>query len=152
MITIKLTNKVAYTLIAILALLITSLIVYAVNPTTKPNPGHASNEVMVNINGTDKTLQAAIDDGDFGGINNSSVELGDSTYYDCAGTTRQNIPGMWHICYFSGIYHGDVGSDSDFRKEVSHGSPDAQGKMAWKVMIKCENDRQGSVVTCFNII
>ena len=67
MITIKLTNKLAYTLILILAVLSISLIAYAANPATKPNPGHASNEVMVNIAGTDKTLQAAIDDGSFGG-------------------------------------------------------------------------------------
>lgn len=67
MITIKLTNKTAYTLILILAVLTTTLVVYAANPTTKPNPGHASQEIMVNIAGTDKTLQAAIDAGDFGG-------------------------------------------------------------------------------------
>ena len=41
------------------------ILVFAANPSTKPNPGHASNEIMVNINGTDKTLQQAIDDGDF---------------------------------------------------------------------------------------
>jgi len=45
----------------------TIALVIAVNPTTKPNPGHLSNEVMINVGGTDKTLQAAIDDGSFGG-------------------------------------------------------------------------------------
>ena len=43
--------------------LFTIALVIAVNPSTKPNPGHASNEVMVNVGGADKTLQAAIDDG-----------------------------------------------------------------------------------------
>ena len=46
--------------------LFTIALVIAVNPTTKPNPGHLSNEVMINVGGADKTLQAAIDDGSFG--------------------------------------------------------------------------------------
>ncbi|MBM3234624.1 hypothetical protein FJZ19_06045 [Candidatus Pacearchaeota archaeon] len=47
--------------------IVTIALVIASNPSTKPNPGHASNEIMVNIGGADKTLQAAIDAGDFGG-------------------------------------------------------------------------------------
>ena len=47
--------------------LFTIALVIAVNPTTKPNPGHLSNEVMINVGGADKTLQVAIDDGSFGG-------------------------------------------------------------------------------------
>jgi hypothetical protein len=65
MITIKLTNKLAYTLIAILAILTASLVVYAY--TSIPNPGHGADTIEVTINGNEKTLQAAIDAGDFSG-------------------------------------------------------------------------------------
>jgi len=65
MITIKLSNKVAYTLIAVLLILTVGLVVYAYSNT--PNPGHGADQIIVNINGQEKTLQQAIDDGDFGG-------------------------------------------------------------------------------------
>jgi hypothetical protein len=68
MITIKLTNKVAYTLLAFLAILIVSLGVYAY--TNIPNPGHGADSIVVNIGGIEKTLQEAIDTGDFGGKGN----------------------------------------------------------------------------------
>ena len=75
---INLGNKTFYTILAIALVLIVAGIVIAVNPTTKPNPGHASNEVMVNIGGADKTLQAAIDAGDFsGGGNLQCIEISD---------------------------------------------------------------------------
>ena len=40
-------------------------VVISMNPSSKVNPGHDSTEVMVNVKGKDKTLQQAIDDGDF---------------------------------------------------------------------------------------
>ena len=62
MIQINLSNKTAYTLILILAILSVSLVVYAVTPA---NPGHSSEQVNILINGEEKTLQSAIDSGDF---------------------------------------------------------------------------------------
>jgi len=49
--------------------IVTIALVIASNPSTKPNPGHASNEIMVNIGGADKTLQQAIDDRNLGTSN-----------------------------------------------------------------------------------
>ena len=42
-------------------------LVISANPISKVNPGHDSTEIMVNIEGNDKTLQQAIDAGDLAG-------------------------------------------------------------------------------------
>ena len=64
MLTIKLSNKAAYTLIVILSILTASLVVYAYS--NIPNPGHGGDNIVINIGGQEKTLQQAIDEGDFG--------------------------------------------------------------------------------------
>ena len=66
MVQINIEKKHLFILMIVLSLFTIALVI-AVNPTTKPNPGHASNEVMINIGGADKTLQAVIDDGSLGG-------------------------------------------------------------------------------------
>jgi len=66
MINIKLTNKTAYTLIIILAILSVSLVVYA--QVNKNSAWHASSQVEVTISGQGAmSLQDAIDDGYMGG-------------------------------------------------------------------------------------
>jgi len=57
-----------FIILALVVFLAGVILVFAANPTTKPNPGHYSQEVMVNIRGTDKTLQEAIDLGQLGPI------------------------------------------------------------------------------------
>lgn len=64
-INIRIEKKEFWLFAAIIVALVGVGYVIAGNPGSKPNPGHASNEIMININGADKTLQAAIDDGDF---------------------------------------------------------------------------------------
>jgi len=65
MVQINIEKKHLFIIIIFLSLCTLALVI-AGNPSTKPNPGHASNEVMVNISGVDKTLQDAIDDGSLG--------------------------------------------------------------------------------------
>jgi len=65
---LTLSNKTAYTLIAILTILTATLVAYAYNSGGPPSViGHSADEVAVNIDGTEKTLQQAIDAGDFSG-------------------------------------------------------------------------------------
>ncbi len=105
MITIKLSNKVAYTLIAVLLILTVGLVVYAYSNT--PNPGHGADQIIVNINGQEKTLQQAIDEGDFGGrscrvgtqiccVNNWKWTCGDTVYTDSGWSDFSLGGGDWH--------------------------------------------------------
>ena len=66
-INLKIEKKHLYLLSAIMVFLVGVGYVIAVNPASKPNPGHDSTELMINIGGADKTLQSAIDAGDFAG-------------------------------------------------------------------------------------
>jgi len=63
---IEIKKRHLFIILSVIIFLAGVILVIAINPTTKPNPGHASDEVMVNIPGVgDKILQQAIDDGDF---------------------------------------------------------------------------------------
>ena len=90
-ININLSNKVFYSLIAIISILSIVAIVVAVNPSTKPNPGHASNEVMVNIGGVDKTLQQAIDDSSLGGRVKTATGIIGKLSGGTSGSYNQNF-------------------------------------------------------------
>ena len=62
---INLSNKVAYTLIAILLILVIGGVVIAYTQSL-PDPGHGGDKVLVDIPGIgEKDLQTAITDGDF---------------------------------------------------------------------------------------
>ena len=59
-----LNRKLFYTLLTVIMLAGISYVVYSYN-TPIPNPGHGGDMVLVSINGSEKTLQQAIDAGDF---------------------------------------------------------------------------------------
>ncbi len=68
MITLKITNKTAYTLIVILAVLTTTLVVYAYQSGGPPSfVGHSAEEIEIEIDGQAIDLQTAIEEGSFGG-------------------------------------------------------------------------------------
>ena len=58
------TNKWLYSLIAVGILLALGVGVYAYTSSI-PNPGHGGDSVLISINGQEKTIQQAVDDGDF---------------------------------------------------------------------------------------
>jgi hypothetical protein len=65
---INMTNKWLYSLIVIGVLLAFGVGVWAYEYLQSiPNPGHKGDSVLISINGQEKTIQQAIDDGDFGG-------------------------------------------------------------------------------------
>jgi len=125
MVQINIEKKHLFILLIFLSLFTIALVI-AINPTTKPNPGHASNEVMVNIGGTDKTLQAAIDDGSLGGgklgvwesktgnivyqapTDGFALAYTDRTNYDVAGyTDSSNPPTTLRTRNSAGYYAGN---------------------------------------------
>jgi len=61
----KISNKLFYTLLILLVILFLGLGVYAYT-SILPNPGHGADKVLVSVNGQEKTLQQAIDNGDIG--------------------------------------------------------------------------------------
>jgi len=63
-ITINLSNKTLAILVGVLTFLAIGLVVYAYN--NIPNPGHGADQIVVNIDGQEMTLQEAIDSGKFG--------------------------------------------------------------------------------------
>ena len=63
-ITINLSNKTLAILVGVLTFLAIGLVVYAYN--NIPNPGHGANQIVVNIDGQEMTLQEAIDSGKIG--------------------------------------------------------------------------------------
>jgi len=65
MVTINIEKKYFFLFSAIMIFIIGVGLVISANPISKVNPGHDSTEIMVNIEGNDKTLQQAIDAGDF---------------------------------------------------------------------------------------
>jgi competence protein ComGC len=83
MITIKLTNKLAYTLVAFLVILTVSLGVYAaIQNINKQQAWHSSKQIEVNIDRTAMSLQEAIDGGYFDRHGSKCSEL--------ANTKNQN--------------------------------------------------------------
>lgn len=72
---IILSNKLFYSLIITLVFVALGAGVYAYTSAV-PNPGHGADGVWVTSNGTEKTLQEAIDGGDFGG-SGGGVSFGD---------------------------------------------------------------------------
>lgn len=70
----------------------------------------------------------------------------------CTSTgAAYQIPGRWQFCALSSVRHDDRESDSDFAKFVLPiGSMDLEGKMEWRIVNSCSNDRQGSGARCFN--
>jgi hypothetical protein len=60
---INMTNKWLYSLIAVCIVLALGVGVYAYTSSI-PNPGHGGDSVLISINGQEKTIQQAIDDGD----------------------------------------------------------------------------------------
>jgi hypothetical protein len=68
MVRIEISNKAAYTIIAVVILLIAAGIVYAYHSGSQPSVfGHSAEELEVNVGGQVMTLQQAIDDGSLGG-------------------------------------------------------------------------------------
>ena len=65
MLQIKIEKKDFWLIAALMVFLVGVGYVIAVNPASKKDPGHDSTEIMININSVDKTLQQAIDEGDF---------------------------------------------------------------------------------------
>ena len=113
-----------------------------------PNPGHDANSISININGTFMSLQDAFDQGDLSG--KDDIQMTKEFYFGC-GT--HNIPASHQLCLLMGVRHDDEGDDSDFIKRVYNStSPDANGKMNWKVQNWCGNDRKGSYVRCIDFV
>jgi hypothetical protein len=65
MITLRISNKAAYTFLVISLVLILIGGVYAFGTSNPSTFGHSAGEVQISINGEAKTLQTAIDNGDF---------------------------------------------------------------------------------------
>lgn len=141
-------NKTAYTLLMVLFVLLGGLLVYSYTQPL-PNPGHGGDTILISVNGMEKTLQQALNDGDLGGGGPFDFELSNEMYFGC-GTF--NVTGVWHACFLVNVKHDDQGDDSDFTKRVYNVSaPDAEGKMAWKAQNLCPADSVGSAIRCFNI-
>lgn len=75
---INFSNKVFYTLIILTALVLLGAGVYAYTQSI-PNPGHGADKVLISINGQEKTLQAAVDAGDFSSGGNCYTNWGTQT-------------------------------------------------------------------------
>ena len=76
-ITINLSNKTLAIFVGLLTFLVIGLVVYAYS--NIPNPGHGADQIVVNIDGQEMTLQEAIDSGKIGGrldANNVMVNIG----------------------------------------------------------------------------
>ncbi|MCK5043424.1 tail fiber domain-containing protein [Candidatus Pacearchaeota archaeon] len=80
---INFSNRWLYTFITIGILMIISVGVYALAGGIDTSKGyHESTQVSVNVGGTEKTLQEAIDGGDFGGGSGLWTQSGSDIYYN----------------------------------------------------------------------
>ncbi len=84
-------HKTHYTLILILALLFVGTITYAQYTTPVPNPGHGATQVLVSINGTEVTLQQAIDQALLAGKAPGAPSIPNYTL-DCLTSSTVNCP------------------------------------------------------------
>jgi len=66
MIEVKISNKSFYFSLVLVGLLSLSYVAYAYGTNDPKVFGHSAGEIMIKVDGKDKTLQKAIDDGDFG--------------------------------------------------------------------------------------
>jgi len=64
---IDVSNRVFALIVFLVVVMGIGAVVYAYGGSDPMIQGHDGNELMVNVGGVDKTLQQAIDDGDFGG-------------------------------------------------------------------------------------
>ena len=82
-ITLNIEKRFAYVVIGVLIVVLGALIVYSYNSGGPASfVGHSSEEIDVNISGTLKTLQQAIDDGDFSGGSSPWSQSGSNIYYN----------------------------------------------------------------------
>jgi len=124
---IKLDNKIYYLLVLVLVVIILNGVVYAFNSGFSGGDasvmGHSSDEVMINIGGTPKTLQAAIDGGDFGGGGGGTIDYSDcetkaTCMHDspgCEGTLFSCSTGYIMVGFYGGRGHSSaVNADDKF--------------------------------------
>jgi hypothetical protein len=114
MITLRLSNKASYTLMGLFFVLATAFLVYSYTQPI-PNPGHGADVVLISVNGTEMTLQQALDQGRLAGGSASQFKLSKEFYFGCG---IHNITGQWDACFLVNVWHDDNGDDSDFRKWV----------------------------------
>lgn len=106
---INFSNKTTYTFLTIFFLLVGGLLVYSyTNPI--PNPGHGADTIWISINGSEKTLQQAVDAGNFAGAGGGTPSGSGNvlTCFDatsCPGSSTTVGPGLLsgtRCCYVQG--------------------------------------------------
>ena len=73
---IKMSNRVLYTLLAMVLVILLGIGIYALAPSIDTSQGyHESDQISVSVSGTEKTLQEAIDDKSLGGIPSGAIMM-----------------------------------------------------------------------------
>lgn len=126
-INVEIKKRHLYLILALVVFLAGVMIVIAANPSSKPNPGHASNEVMVNINSVDKTLQQAIDDKDFGSIYSCHWEKSWKSYPNEGANIPEKTQCNVGTCMFK-VDCMNVAPSNTTYKQGACGSPQTCGQ------------------------
>ena len=99
------TNRWLYVFLFFFLVVLLAVGVYSTHYTSVPNPGHGAHNIVVDVGGSEMSLQEAIDDGAFGGGGGGSFV---ESFYsvDCGGggcTNSVNM-GSHEFCTYSGFY------------------------------------------------
>ena len=100
----KISNKIIFIIISFALLVILGLSTSSYTAPV-PNPGHGGDTILISVNGTEKTLQQAIDNGDFNEGNQGSSG-NPTTTTTCWGAAPGAIWKVYQDCTYCWLWQG----------------------------------------------